>query len=148
MSVPIEHAVSEDAPLKKIWGITAELRFQRLLADVMKRSGKTRAQIAAQLSQVLGCSPERPIRKQMLDDCVRSRKKGRAVRFPAAWIPGLCHILGSDELQRHLLSDRLRELLLVGENVTEAASSLKRAQQAVAKIVEQERQKAKAAKRC
>ena len=113
----------------------------------MKASGKNRAQIASEMSQHLGCPADRPIAKNMLDDCVRSRKKGRMVRFPAAWIPALCQVIGSDRLQRHLLSERLLDLLAIGETMTEAAASLKRAHEAVAAILEQGRQKAKRAKR-
>jgi hypothetical protein len=65
------------------------------------------------------------------------------VRFPAAYVPALCQVVGNDDLQRHLLSERLLDLLAIGESVTEAAGSLKRAQEAVARIIEQARQKAK-----
>ncbi len=54
--------------------------------------------------------------------------------LPADCVPALCDILGIDALQRQLLSDRLRELLTIGESVTQAAGSLKRAQEAVARI--------------
>jgi len=63
--------------------------------------------------------------------------------LPADCVPALCDILGTDTLQRQLLSERSRELIAIGETVTQAAGSLKRAQEAVAKIVEQGHQKAK-----
>lgn len=113
----------------------------------MKRSGKGRTQIAREMSQILGCPVDRPIAKNMLDDCVRSRKTGRMVRFPAAWIPAISQVTGSDSLQRSLLSERLLDLLAVGEDVKEAESRLKRAQEAVARIATAERQKAKSVKR-
>jgi hypothetical protein len=37
-------------------------------------------------------------------------------RFPAAWIDPLCEILGDDSLQRHLLSEKLRVFLRIGEH--------------------------------
>jgi hypothetical protein len=136
MSVPNvptkDTAPGDRLPEKRAFGILAELRFQRLLADVMKRSGKNRSQIADEMSRILG----RPVGKNVLDDCVRSRKKGRMVRFPAAWIPAICEATQNDELQRHLLSERLLDFLAIGERVNGAARSLKQAQEAVAKIAE------------
>jgi len=100
----------------------------------MKRSGKSRAEIASEMSAILGYPADHAMGKGLLDDCVRSRKKGRMIRFPAAYIPALCQVVGNDELQRHLLSERLLDLLAIGENVTDAAASLKRAQEAVAQL--------------
>jgi len=140
MSVPTKDRPSGDGvPQKNLWGLKAELTFRRLLADIMKCSRKPRAQIARELSEILGRPADRPVGKNLLDDCVRSRKQGRMIRFPAAWIPALCQVTGSDRLQRHLLSERLLGFLTIGEDVTEAAESLKRAQEAVAKMVEQGR---------
>ena len=134
MGVPTNHTVSGDGlPEKTALGTRAEMIFRALLADTMKQSGKSRAQIADELTQILGGR----IAKNVLDDCVRSRRRGRKVRFPAAWIPALCEVTGSDEPQRHLLSGRLRHLLVIGENVTDAARSLACAQEAVAQLTKQ-----------
>jgi hypothetical protein len=118
MSVPTKDKLSGDTlPQKRLWGIRTELILRRLLADVMKGSGKNRSQIADEMSRILGCPADRPIAKNVLDDSVRSRKKGRMVRFPAAWIPALCQVTGNDELQRWLAGPRLRELIELGEQV-------------------------------
>jgi hypothetical protein len=113
----------------------------------MKNSGKNRVLIAREMTEILGLSPDRAIKKGLLDDCVRRRKKGRMVRFPAAWVPALCQVTQNDELQRQLLTDRLRDLLAVGESVTGAVSRLAEAQGALARIMRQSRQKAKVATR-
>lgn len=141
MSVPTKDKASGDGvPDKRVWGVKAELRFRRLLAEVMTRSGKNRANIAREMSQALGLPADRTIPKNMLDDCVRSRKKGRMVRFPAAWIPALCQATGSDQLQRHLLSDRLLKLVAIGESVAQAAAALERAREVVEQITKPDAQ--------
>jgi hypothetical protein len=113
----------------------------------MRDSHKSRAVITREMSLALGFPLECSIPKDLLNDCLRSRKRGRAVRFPAAWVPALCQVIGSDELQRHLLGERLRSLLAIGEDVAQSARSLKRAQEAVARIMEQGKEKTKAVKR-
>ena len=146
--VPTIQPVSGNGkPGRNLWAVKAEREFTRLLADVMKRSGKSRAQIASEMSRVLNCPPERPVRKDFLDDCVRSRKQGRPVRFPAPWIPALCEVTGNHELQRRLQSQQELEYVLIGERVYHAAASLKEAYEATARIIEQARHKAKRSKR-
>lgn len=120
MRVPTNHGISGNGSNRVIWRSKAEKSFQCLLAEVMERSGKGRTQIAAEMSAFLGCPPDHPIRKQTLDDYVRSRKMGRPVRFPAAWIPALCYVTGSDTPQRHLLDDRLLRAIQIGEGILES----------------------------
>lgn len=132
---------------RNLWALRAEREFRRLLADVMKQSGKSRAQIASEMSRVLGCPPERPVRKDFLDDCVRSRKQGRPVRFPAPWIPAICEVTGNDALQRHLLSQQLLDCLLIREKIAHAEALLREAHEATVKIIEQARPKAKGSRR-
>jgi hypothetical protein len=75
----------------------------------------------------------------MLDDWTAESKK--RARFPACFVQAFSEVTEDDQLQRHLLSERLLDLLAIGESVAEAAGSLKRAQDAVASIVEQGRGK-------
>jgi len=140
MSVPTKDKPYGDGlPPKRALGVKEEMVFRAVLAREMDLSGKNRAQIASEMSRILGCPTDRLITKNMLDDCVRSRKTGRVIRFPAAWVAALCEAIGRDGMQRHLLNDRLRGLLMIGENVSESARSLKRAQEAVEKIMELKR---------
>jgi hypothetical protein len=135
--VPTKDSPSGDGlPAKKVWAPLAESRVRRLLADTMKRSGKGYEQIAREMSEALGLSSDRPIDKGVLADCVRCRRKGRRVRFLAAWVPAFCEVTGSDELQRHLLSERLRGLLAAGESVEKGSDSLKRAVALVERLAE------------
>ena len=146
--VPVKQPLSGNGKTNiTLWALKAERDFRRLLANVMKRSGKSRAEIASEMSRVLNCPSDRPIRADFLDDCVRSRKKGRPFRFPAAWVPALCEVTGSDELQRHLLSQELLEWLLIGERVARAEADLKAAHEATERIIEQARRKANRSKR-
>ena len=141
MDVPVSTRPCRNA--EGPWGVRAELAFRRLLADVMKRSGMSRVVIAQEMTRLLG----RTVTKQTLDDFVRSRKKGRVSRFPAAWVSTLCQVVQNDELQRHLLSERLLEFLSTGESIADSTVPLKRAYEAVVRLTKQGRQRAKRSKR-
>jgi hypothetical protein len=93
---------------------------RNLITEVIKRSGMKRLAIAEKLSLHVG----QPISKRMLDDWTAESKK--RARFPACFVQAFCEITNSDQLQRHLLSDRLRRLLSLGESVETLLSSEKR----------------------
>lgn len=92
----------------KLPGPDRELR--KCIAEVIKKCGKSRAQIADGMSELL-----RPVNitQHMLNDFVALSKNGS--RFPAAWVPSFCEVTGSDRLQRMLLSEELRSCLELGE---------------------------------
>lgn len=85
--------------------------IRALMSRVIRRSTKKREQIAAEMTARLG----QHITERMLNDYTAQSK--RALRFPAAWVPAFCEIVGSDELQRRLLGPELRKLLELGEKV-------------------------------
>jgi len=143
MDVPVSTQPCRNGLEGQLWGVKAELEFRRLLADVMKRSGMSRAAIAQEMSRLLG----RTVTKQTLDDFVRSRRIGRASRFPAAWVPTLCQVIRSDELQRHLLSEELLEWLSIGESIAHSPAPLKRAYEGVLRLVRLGRRRAGRSKR-
>ena len=109
--------------------------LRSLITRIIKESGKSRTDIAEKLSVHVG----QPISQPMLDDWTAESKK--RARFPACFVQAFSEVTEDDQLQRHLLSERLLDLLAIGESVAEAAGSLKRAQDAVASIVEQGRGK-------
>jgi len=112
--------------------IRPEDEVRRLLRRSMKESSSDRAVIAQRMTELLG----RPITLSMLADFTRNArlKKKRQVRFPAAWIPAFCTVTGDDELQRHLLSDRLRSLLAIGEGIEESEKGLEKAETELQKL--------------
>jgi len=69
-----------------------------------------RTEIAEELTLHVG----QPTSKRMLDDWTAESKK--RARLPACYVEALCEITNDDRLQRHLLSERLRELLRLGES--------------------------------
>lgn len=97
--------------------------IRALLSEVMRSSKKSRAQIAQEMSALLG----RSVTVYMLNDFTASCKGQRVaedsqldtrkspVRFPAAWIHAFCEVTGDDRMQRLILSPRLRSLLQLGE---------------------------------
>jgi hypothetical protein len=104
----------------------------------------SRVRIAEEMSRILG----REIKKGALDDFIRSRKKkGRPFRFPAAWVPALCRVIKNDELQRHLLDERLREFLSIGESIADSPVPLKRAYEAVARLTGEKQPRPRRTKR-
>lgn len=80
-----------------------------LVNTALDRSGLSRAEVADELTKQVG---ER-VTEAMLNDW--SSQSKRRLRFPAAFIPALCQITGTDELARFLLIPRLRRLLSLGE---------------------------------
>jgi hypothetical protein len=91
-----------------------ETAARALLRSASKGSGKSRSQIAEEMSKTL----DRRITRSMIDDFTAESKS--PVRFPAAWVPTWCCVVGDDRLQRSLLDRRLRNLLELGEHTIEA----------------------------
>lgn len=84
--------------------------LRNLVTRIIKDSGMSRTEIAEELSLRVG----QPISKRMLDDWTAESKK--RARLPACYVQALCEITNDSRLQRHLLSERLRELLCLGES--------------------------------
>lgn len=114
---------------------TSDSRIRRAMSAAIARCADKRKEIADELGAAVG---ER-ITKTRLDDYTATSKPVR--RFPAAWICAFCELTGSDELARCVLPKHLLDLLAIGESVVGAAGSLKRAHEAVSRIIEQPRQK-------
>lgn len=89
----------------------SDTHIRDLLKRTIRRSRKSPDQIAEELTIRLG----RGVSKHMVDNW-RSKSKS-AWRLPADAVPALCEILTDDSLQRHLLSERLREDLKLGEHL-------------------------------
>lgn len=86
-----------------------DLPFRQLLSDAMRESGKTRDQIATELSQRVG----RTITASMLNDYTATTKE--SYRFPAAWIGALLDITRSEQLRRFLLTVEIQTLLKLAQ---------------------------------
>jgi len=78
-----------------------------------QRSGKTREQVAHEMSDYLG----QRVTVSMLNDFSRTTLSPRKVRFPLSWLRAFSHITGSDELAIESLPDHLQVALAVGEGV-------------------------------
>ncbi len=102
--------------------------LRKTLREAIRSYKDSRQHLCDKLSDRVG----RTVTVGMLENWISESKW--KWHLPADCVPALCDILGIDALQRQLLSDRLRELLTIGESVTQAAGSLKRAQEAVARI--------------
>lgn len=88
---------------------TKETALRNLLSRIIRQCPKNRTQIAEELTALTG----RRVTVHMLNDFTAESKKGS--RFPASLVTPFCEVVGSDELQRHILSPRLRNFLTLGE---------------------------------
>jgi len=109
--------------------------LRRLLTASIKRSRKTHAEIAAEMTLHTG----QRISKRMVDDWTAESKK--PARFPAAFIVAFCEVTGDDRLQRFLMSPRHRELLELGERVSTMGSILGKMQDELATLAIRRRHK-------
>jgi hypothetical protein len=87
----------------------ADAALRRLLTEIIRASSKKRAQIAEEMSALLG----QHVSEYMLHDFSAPSK--RPARFPAAFIEAFCEVLGDDRLQRFLMGERLRKLVALAE---------------------------------
>lgn len=97
-------------------GTDLDIQLRRLLTVLIRKSPKSREQIAEEMSVHAGIS----ISKHMLDDWTAERREvSRRSRFPAFLIQSFCEVTGSDQLQRWAVGPRLRRLLEFGETAAD-----------------------------
>ncbi len=113
---------------EQITGISPDAALRQLLSDAIKRSGKSRPQIAEEMARVLSVR----VTEAMLNDFTSPRKS--AARFPAAFVRAFCEAVGSNRLQRLLLDEQSLQLIEVGEHVVGCRRTLERAQELVEQI--------------
>jgi hypothetical protein len=100
--------------------VPVEDDIRRLLRNAMK--GRKRAEVAEGMSRLVG----RHFTTSMLADFTRNGNGKRQVRFPLAWASAFCAVTGDDSLQRHVLSETLREALELGEWLRDSAWIIRR----------------------
>lgn len=118
------------SPIERI-DVGANLR--RLLVDAIDRSGRRRAEIAAEMTETLG----RPVTKGMIDDLTRSSTRGRDLKFPGAWLPAFCQATGPSELRLFLLGPEQRAALELGQRLLSMSWALNNLQALVANLTGQ-----------
>ncbi len=94
--------------------LSMDQAIRELAAQVMSRSGKSRAQIADEMTQLLGLT----INVNMLYGYTAPNR--HSARFPAAFVPAFCKATDDDSLLRFLLGGRLCTLLELGERAFDA----------------------------
>jgi hypothetical protein len=103
---------------QRIGSVDPEKRdpLRSLIAEMIRQSGKSRAQIVEQMSDRLGY----PVSLHTLNDCT---SQGKVIaRFPAEWIRSFDEVLGSDRLERFIISPRLLRLIEYAERELNAFS--------------------------
>jgi hypothetical protein len=115
--------------------------LRQLLKRMVARCPKSRAEIAKEMKAGTG----REISEWMLDDWICPSKK--PARFPAAFIQAFCEVVGDDALQSHVMSNRLRELVELGERVSSMAGLVREVQERVARLNAPVRRNERKAKR-
>ena len=91
--------------------VLSDAAVRQSLAAAIKRSGKSREEIALSMSRAIG----RTISVNMLNAYTSPARAGW--RFPLAWIWAFCAATGDDALLYLLLSPRQRLLLSVSEHL-------------------------------
>lgn len=94
--------------------------LRSLLSRLIKQSGIKRCQISDEMGRLCGLH----ISERMLNDW--TSECHRSARFPAFLIEPFCQAIGNDELQRRLVSERLRELIDLGEKAERLLKRSKR----------------------
>ena len=107
--------------------------IRNLMSEAMRRCRKPAPEVAEEMSKRLG----RPITASMVYELTRNGMPQREIRLLATWVLAFCESTNDDRLQRLLAGPRLCALIAIGESVTEAAGSLARAQEAVARFIKQ-----------
>jgi len=87
--------------------------LRQLLSSLLKKSTKSRRQIADAMSEFAGI----PISTSMLNDWTAKSKKG--ARFPVCLIQSFSQAVGNDELQRWAMGPKLLATLKLGECAAE-----------------------------
>jgi hypothetical protein len=95
-------------------GVESEFdrNFRILLSTVMHECRLSRPEIAEQLSLKVG-RIENPITESILSDYCTTTRTG--ARFPAAYIPAFCEVVGDDRPRQFLLGSLSRTLLDLGK---------------------------------
>jgi hypothetical protein len=97
---------------------TLDLAIRQLLALIIHRCTKSRAQIADGMSEMLGLR----ITVSMLN--LWTAPSREASRFPCAFVDAFCRVTGDDSLRRFLLGQQLCGMLEVGESVVRVSRRL------------------------
>lgn len=95
------------APIKKQH--PNDLIIRRLITNIIRRCPKKREQIAEEMGARLG----QHITVHMLNSYTSD--SNLLSRFPAQWVEAFSEIVGSDRLERHVISKRNSDLLEFGE---------------------------------
>lgn len=93
-------------------GLPLDRQMRAALRGAIRRSGKSRQQIAEELSGAQGLNVSVHILNNWTGDSKRER------RLPAVVIPAICAVLGDDLLQRLLLTQEQLARLELGESVS------------------------------
>lgn len=91
----------------------ADQELRRLLTRILRSCKKSRQEICDAMAARL----RKKITPYMLNDWTSKAKK--PAKFPAYLVAAFCEVTLNDELQRHLLSNRLRRLLRLGESLAD-----------------------------
>jgi hypothetical protein len=86
-----------------------DLRLRDAISQAIKDCSHSRFQIAAKMSELLGVE----ITKSMIDSWTAESREG-LYRFPACYLPALCHVVGSLEPVR-IMADLLGAYVIQGE---------------------------------
>ena len=107
----------------------ADFALREILSDSIRRSGKSREDVATLMSQLSGTT----VSVNALNNfCAPGRETGR---MPAILLPAFCRAVGDDRALRFLIGEELLRILELGE----AAAALLGKPSALANAIERQR---------
>ena len=115
--------------------LNQDTALRLLLTKVLRSCPKSREEICDEISAGLN----QHITIHMLNDWTSEAKK--PARFPASLVEAFCEVTGDDRLQRFLMSPRHRELLELGDRVSNMGWVLGNMRDEIAKLTGRGRQK-------
>ena len=95
-----------------------ETKIRELVAGILKRSRKSRADIADQLTALAGL----PVTVNMLNDWCSLGKKG--LRFPLSLAAPFCEVTGTNDLLLAAMGEPLRRRVMLGHRALELRTLL------------------------
>jgi hypothetical protein len=117
MSIP---KMDEEAGTKRRRTKPADARLREAISRAIAKS-KTHGRPA--IAQAVGRDVGFKVTARMLNDFSSAAKK--PARFPAVLVRAFCKVTGQDELERMVISPRLRRLLRIAEAELRASVALK-----------------------
>jgi hypothetical protein len=98
---PRQRGLFDDGEAVPIPFAAADAQLRRALSEAIKRCGKTRERIAAEMEALGGSDADYPVSRAMLDAWTAPSRSNW--RFPAIYLAAFIHVTGADNLLEQIV---------------------------------------------